>query len=111
MSIERRLQREIKDSKIRYSRENDDSRYKRYLMKRIDLINRVLENMKDPDTKICDLVESKMKETIIKIHRTYSITEADKLHSELRILDWIFYQVYSIKKKLLNLIVPRSCSL
>ncbi|MFZ0316497.1 MAG: hypothetical protein WAL23_06115 [Nitrososphaeraceae archaeon] len=46
MSIERRLQREIKDSKIRYSRENDDSPYKRYLMKRIDLINRVLENMK-----------------------------------------------------------------
>ncbi|MGB7696208.1 MAG: hypothetical protein WBL46_03185 [Nitrososphaeraceae archaeon] len=52
MSIERRLQREIKDSKIRYSRENDDSPYKRYLMKRIDLINRVLENMKDPVTKL-----------------------------------------------------------
>jgi hypothetical protein len=57
MSIERRLQREIKDSKIkdskiRYNREKDDSPYKRYLMKRIDLINRVFENMKDPDTKI-----------------------------------------------------------
>ena len=52
MSIERRLQWEIKDSKIRYSRDKDDSPYKRYLMKRIDLINRVLENMKDPDTKI-----------------------------------------------------------
>ncbi len=33
-------------------------------MKRIDLINRVLENMKDPDTKICVIGESKMKETI-----------------------------------------------
>jgi hypothetical protein len=52
MSIERRLQREIKDSKIRYNREKDDSPYKRYLMKRINLINRVLENMKNPDTKI-----------------------------------------------------------
>jgi hypothetical protein len=100
MSIERRLQREIKDSKIRYNREKDDSPCKRYLMKRIDLINRVLENMKDPDTKICDIGESKMKETIITINRTYSITEADKLHSELRILDWIFYQVCSIKNKI-----------
>ena len=56
-------------------------------MNRIDLINRVLENMKDPDTKICDIVESKMKETINTINRACSITEADKLHSELRILD------------------------
>lgn len=47
MSIERRLQSEIKDSKNMYYREKDDSPYKRYLMKRIDLINRVLENMKD----------------------------------------------------------------
>jgi hypothetical protein len=29
--------------------------------------------MKDPDTKICDLVESKMKETINTINRTYSL--------------------------------------
>ena len=69
-------------------------------MKRIDLINRVLENLKDPDTKICNLVESKMKETIVTINRTYSITEADKLHSELRILDWILHQVCSIKNKI-----------
>jgi hypothetical protein len=34
------------------------------------------------------------------INQTDSILEADKLHSELRILDWIFYQVCSkqIKK-------------
>lgn len=75
MSVERRLQREIKDSKI------------------------------------CDLVESKMKETIITINRTYSITEADKLHSELRILDRIFHQAGSVKNKLLNVVVPRSWSL
>ena len=99
MSIERRLQREIKDSKNMYYREKDDSPCKRYLMKRIDLINRVLEN-KDPDTKICDIVESKMKETIITINRTYSITEADKVHNVLRMLDWIFYQVCSIRNKI-----------
>jgi len=52
MSIERRLQWEIKDSKIRYSRDKDDSPYKRYLMKRIDLINRVLENMITIDDEI-----------------------------------------------------------
>jgi hypothetical protein len=68
MSIELRLQREIKNSKIRYNREKDDSPCKRYLMKRIDLTNRVLENMKDPDTKICDMGQSKMKETIITIN-------------------------------------------
>jgi hypothetical protein len=68
MSIELRLQREIKDSKIRYNREKDHSPCKRYSMKRIDLTNRVLENMKDPDTKICDMGESKMKETIITIN-------------------------------------------
>jgi hypothetical protein len=41
-----------------------------------------------------------MSEIILKINRTYSIFEADKLHGELRILDWILYEVCSneIKK-------------
>ena len=30
---------------------------------------------------------------IQEINKTDSIFQADKLHSELRILDWIFYQV------------------
>jgi hypothetical protein len=34
-----------------------------------------------------------MNEIILAINKTYSIFESDKLHSELRILDWIFYQV------------------
>jgi len=58
---------------------------------RIELINWVLENMKDPNIQICDLVESKMNEIILTINQTYSIFEADKLHSELRILDWSFH--------------------
>jgi hypothetical protein len=49
--------------------------------------------MKNPDIQIRDLIDSKMNEIILKINQTYSIFEADKLHSELRILDWIFYQV------------------
>jgi hypothetical protein len=36
-----------------------------------------------------------MNGIIMKINQTHSILEADKLHSELRILDWIFYQVCS----------------
>jgi hypothetical protein len=55
----------------------------------------VLENIKNPDLEICSLIETKMNEIILKINKTYSIFEADKLHSELRILDWIFYQVCS----------------
>jgi hypothetical protein len=58
-----------------------------------------VENLKNPDTKICD-IESKMNEFILSINRAYPIIEADKLHRELRILDWIFYHVCSneIKK-------------
>jgi hypothetical protein len=55
--------------------------------------------MKIPDIPICDLIESKMNE-IIEVNKMGSTIEADPLHSELRILDWILYQVYSneIKK-------------
>jgi hypothetical protein len=38
------------------------------LAKRIELINWVLENMKNPDIQICDLIESKMNEIINKIN-------------------------------------------
>jgi hypothetical protein len=56
--------------------------------------------MKIPDIQICELIESKMNEIILKINQAHEIFEAVKLHSELRILDWIFYQVCSneIKK-------------
>ncbi len=95
MSIQQTLQNEIKDSKSWIEVEKDDSTYKRDLIKRIELINWVLENMNNPDIPICDNIESRMRDIIMAIIRTYSIIEADKLHSELRILDWIFYQVCS----------------
>ena len=75
------------------SRAEEESPYKRDLQKRIELINWVLENMKNPDVKICSLVESRMNEIILTINQTHDIFEADKLHSELGILDWIFYHV------------------
>ena len=77
-----------------------DTTYKRDLAKRIQLINWVLENMKNPDIHICNLIESKMNEIILKINQTYSLFESDILHSELRILDWIFYQVCKDKSEM-----------
>ena len=66
----------------------------------MELINWVLEKMKNPDIFICETIESKMNKIIDKINETDSAIEADPLHSELRILDWILYQVCSndIKK-------------
>ena len=93
MPVTQILEQEIKDSELWLSRTQEESTYKRDLKKRIELINWVLENMKNPDIQICNLIESKMNEIILTINKTYSIFESDKLHSELKILDWIFYQV------------------
>jgi hypothetical protein len=95
MSIQQALQKKIDESKRALDGSIDDTIYRREHSKRIELINWVLENMKKPDIQICDLIESKMNEIILKINQTREIFEADKLHSELRILDWIFYQVCS----------------
>jgi len=92
MTIEQILQKEIDESKKWLHRQNDDITYKRDLEKRIELINWVLENMKNPDIQICNHIESKMSEIILTLNQTHSIIESDKLHSDLRILDWIFYQ-------------------
>ncbi len=93
VTLEHTLKNEIRESKKWLDREYDESVYKRDLEKRIELINWVLENMKNPGVEICGLIESKMNEIILVINQTYSILEADNLHSELRILDWILYQV------------------
>jgi len=93
MSIEQTLLAELQDSKRWLDIEKDYLTFRRDLVIRIELINWVLENMKNPDTKICYLLEAKMKEVILEINRTDSIFESDKLHSELRIMDWILYQV------------------
>ena len=93
MTLEQILKNEIHESKKWLDRENDESVYKRDLEKRIELINWVLENMKNPGIEICGLIESKMNEIILAINQTYSILDADKLHGELQILDWILYQV------------------
>jgi hypothetical protein len=93
MTVDEILQQEIKDSEIWLSHTQEESTYKRDLKKRIELINWVLQNMKNPNVEICSLIESRMNETIQEIKKKDSIFESDILDSELRILDWILYQV------------------
>ena len=93
MTVEQILQKEIEESMTWLDRENEETTYKRDLQKRIELLNWVLKNMKNSDVYICALIENRMNEIILSINKTYSIFEADKLHSELQNLDWILYQV------------------
>jgi hypothetical protein len=93
MSVQQILLKVIEESERWFEIEKDDSTYKRDLQKRIELINWVLDNMKNPDILICEIIESKMYEILDKIKEMDSAIEADPLHSELRILDWILYQV------------------
>jgi hypothetical protein len=93
MIVEQILQKEIEESKRALEGPIDDTIYRRDHSKRIELINWVLEYLKDPNVRICALIESKMNKIIDTINQTNSTLEADKLHSELRILERIFYQV------------------
>ena len=51
--------------------------------------------MKNPDTNICVLIETKMNQIIDEINKKDYTIEQDPLDSELRILDWILYVVCS----------------
>ena len=93
MSVDQILQQEIKDSELSLSRTHEESVHKRDLKKRIELINWVLQNMKNPNVEICSLIEFRMNETLQEIKKKNSIFESDIFDRELRILDWIFYQV------------------
>jgi len=93
MTVEQTLLQEIVESRRWLNTQKEESTYKRELRKRIELINWVLENMKDPNINICALIETKMNELIDEINKKVSILEADPFDSEVRILDWILYQV------------------
>jgi len=99
MGIEQILQNEVYESQRALNGPNDDTIYRRDQSKRIEVINWVLGNMKNPDIEICSLIESRMNETIQEIKKKDSIFESDILDSELRILDWIFYQVCKDQQK------------
>ena len=100
MTVDQILLQEIKDTQVWLSREREESIYKRDLKKRIELINWVIQNMKNPNVEICSLIEFRISETIQEIKKLDSIFESDRLDSELRILDWIFYQVCKDQQKM-----------
>jgi len=95
MNIEQILEKDLEESKLWLSREREESTYKRDLTKRIELLLWAIENIKNPEIQICDILESRMKETILKINQTHSIVQSDKLHRELRIMNWMLYQICS----------------
>jgi hypothetical protein len=66
-------------------REKEEGTYKRDLKKRVELLNWVLENMKDPRIYICALIESRMNNLIDKINEKDSILKSDPLDSEANI--------------------------
>lgn len=82
----------LKDGSMSKKEENT---YRRDLAKRIELINWVLENMKNPDNNICAVIEKRINEIIDEINKKDSIIEVDPLDSEVRILDRILYLVCS----------------
>ena len=86
MTAEQTLLREIEESKTSLDREKEEGVYKRDLKKRIELLNWVLENMKNPDIQTRALIENKINQLIDEINKKDSIIKADPLDSEVRIL-------------------------
>ena len=91
MGVEQILQNEIHEAE-RWTYKAEGV-YKRDLTKRIELMNWVLQCMSNQDTPICEIIESRINQTIDKINKTNSLIEADPLDSELRILDYLLYLV------------------
>jgi hypothetical protein len=103
MGIEQVLQSEIHEDERRVDKA--EGVYKRDLAKRVELINWVLDNMKNQELKICEIIESRINQTIDKINKTNSIFEADPLDSELRILDYLLYLVCRNEVKNIELLL------
>ena len=93
MILEQTLQEDIEGSKKSLERSIDNTIYRRDLAKRIELVSWVADSMKDPNNQVCNLIESRRNEITLKINQTSTIFEADKLYSELNILEWIYYIV------------------
>jgi hypothetical protein len=69
MTLEQTLQNVIEESKKLLEHRRD-------LAKRIGLVSWVVDNTKDPNSQICDLIESRMNEITLKINQTNSIFES-----------------------------------
>ena len=87
MNFEQILEKELEESRLWLNKEREESTYKLDLAKRIELISWVIKNMKNPGMQICNILEPRMRETILIINQSHLIIQSDKLHSELRILN------------------------
>jgi hypothetical protein len=61
MKVEQTLHNEIQESQKALDGPIDDTIYRRDHSKRIELINWVLESMKNQSTPICEIIETRMK--------------------------------------------------
>ena len=73
MNVQLTLLKEMKESQRWLRVQKKESKYRRDLKKRIELINSVLEQMKKPDINICALLETKINGLIGKINEKDSI--------------------------------------
>jgi hypothetical protein len=73
MTREQTLQAEIEHTKRWVNLEQDQGSYKRDL-------NWAIENMKDPNIQICELIEFKINEIIDRVNKIDSAIEADPLN-------------------------------
>ena len=95
IKVQRTLLNEIEESQRWLDVQKGENTYRRDLAKRIELINWVLENMKNHVNNICAVIEKRINEIIDEINKKDSIIEAGPLDSEVRMLDWILYVVCS----------------
>lgn len=73
MNVELTLLNEIQVAKKWLAVQKEENTYRRDLGKRIELINWVLENMKNPDVHICALIEIRINQLIDQINEKDSI--------------------------------------
>ena len=66
MTLQQILQNEVEITETWFRREQEESTYKRDLKKRIELINWVLDNMNNPSTSFCQIIENRIPETMNK---------------------------------------------
>ena len=99
MNVEQLLQNEIKDSQRWIEVEKDESTCKRNLKIRVELINWVLENMKNSDTDICSVIETKMNEIIGRTFHRIEVHQKEKEESGKYLeMNWIKVKERSLMK-------------
>jgi uncharacterized protein YlaN (UPF0358 family) len=91
VSIQQTLQEEIEESKRALNGPIDDTIYRRDHTKRIELINWVLENMKNPDIPIYEIIETRMNKIFLKIKETDSLSLVFQIYRRVSPCPSLYY--------------------